>query len=92
MSNNSPVSLPAAVIHSSANCHGLVLYDSMGSPCARRCRITMIEKRLAWDTVEINLSLMEQRHPDYLRINPNGLVPTLAHGTRIIFESNVITE
>jgi glutathione S-transferase len=92
MSNKSPVSLPATVIHSSANRHGLVLYDSMGSPCARRCRITMIEKGLAWDTVEINLSLMEQRHPDYLRINPNGFVPTLAHGTRIIFESNVITE
>ena len=86
------MSHPAAISHTSANRHGLVLYDSMGSPCARRCRITMIEKGLAWDTVEINLSMMEQRSPDYLEINPNGVVPTLAHGTRIVYESNVITE
>ena len=83
---------PTSVTHSSANVHGLVLYDSIGSPCARRCRITLIEKGLAWDTVEINLSMLEQRNPDYLRINPNGVVPTLAHGTRIVYESNVITE
>lgn len=35
---------------------------------------------------------MEQKSPDYLAINPNGLVPTLAHNNRVIYESNVITE
>ena len=78
--------------HSPGNVHGLVLYDSLGSPCARRCRITLIEKGLLWDTVEINLSLMEQKSATYLAINPNGLVPTLAHARFIITELNVITE
>jgi len=70
----------------------LVLYDNFGSPCARRVRITLLEKSLVWDTQIIDLSRLEQRRPDYLRINPNGFVPALAHGSRIVFESNVITE
>jgi glutathione S-transferase len=72
------------------NVHQLILYDAPASPCARRCRITMLEKRLVWDTVNINLALMEQRHPDYLSINPNGFVPTLMHGDFAIIESGVI--
>jgi glutathione S-transferase len=75
-----------------ANPHGLLLYDFGASPCARRCRIAMIEKGLCWDTETIDLSRLEQRTPVYLEINPNGFVPTLAHGERVIYESNVITE
>ena len=74
------------------NPHGLVLYDYGASPCARRCRISMHEKGLAWETQIIDLSRLEQRDPAYLRINPNGFVPALAHGERVIYESNVITE
>jgi glutathione S-transferase len=74
------------------NPHGLILYDFGPSPCARRVRITLIEKGLSWDSEIIDLSRLEQRKPDYLKINPNGFVPTLAHGDRVIYESNVITE
>jgi glutathione S-transferase len=74
------------------NRHGLLLYDHPSSPCARRVRITLIEKGLTWDTQIIDLSRLEQRRPEYLRLNPNGFVPTLAHGLRVIYESNVITE
>jgi glutathione S-transferase len=35
---------------------------------------------------------MEQKRPEYLALNPNGVVPTLLHGERVIYESNVITE
>ncbi|HYB12034.1 MAG TPA: glutathione S-transferase N-terminal domain-containing protein [Myxococcota bacterium] len=51
------------------NSDRLVLYDNFGSPCARRVRITLLEKGLAWDTQVIDLSRLEQRRPDYLRIN-----------------------
>jgi glutathione S-transferase len=74
------------------NPHGLLLYDHPSSPCARRVRITLHEKGLGWDTQLIDLSRLEQRSPEYLRLNPNGFVPTLAHGERVIYESNVITE
>jgi glutathione S-transferase len=70
----------------------LVLYDLHGSPCARRARIVMLEKGLRWETRLVDLTRMEQKRPEYLRLNPNGLVPTLAHGDRVIYESNVITE
>lgn len=69
----------------------LLLYDYGGSPCARRVRISLFEKGLRWDTQTIDLSRLQQRSPDYLAINPNGLVPCLAHGSRVIWESNVIT-
>ena len=70
----------------------IILYDNPLSPCARRVRISLIEKGLSWETQNIDLSRLEQRSPRYLAINPNGLVPTLAHGCRILWESNTITE
>lgn len=70
----------------------ITLYDSPGSPCARRVRIVLLEKGLRWTTQLVDLTKMEQKRPAYLRLNPNGVVPTLVHGERVIYESNVITE
>src|SRR5262245_33427459 len=70
----------------------LVLYDSPGSPCARRVRIVLLEKGLTWTTQLVDLTKMEQKRPEYLALNPNGVVPTLVHGERVVYESNVITE
>jgi glutathione S-transferase len=69
----------------------LVLYDAPGSPCAR-VRIVLLEKGLRWETRLVDLVRMEQKRPDYLALNPNGVVPTLLHGERVLYESNVITE
>jgi glutathione S-transferase len=55
-------------------------------------QITLIEKGIDWGDVHIDLSRMEQRHPAYLQINPNGLVPTLVHNGQVLWESNVITQ
>src|SRR5690606_24589779 len=38
------------------------------------------------------LGLMDQKQPWYLKLNPNGLVPTLVHGDKVVYESNVINE
>ncbi len=70
----------------------LTLYDAPGSPCARRVRIVLLEKGLRWATRIVDLTRMEQKRPEYLALNPNGLVPTLVHGERVLYESNVITE
>ncbi|MCA8900613.1 MAG: glutathione S-transferase family protein [Hyphomonas sp.] len=77
---------------SEGNLHGLILYDAASSPCARRVRIALLEKELDWDTVSVNLGGLEQRSADFLALNPNGVVPVLAHGERVIFESGVINE
>ena len=70
----------------------ITLYDFEGSPCARRVRIVLLEKGLSWTTRIVDLTKMEQKRPEYLKLNPNGVVPTLVHGDRVIYESNVITE
>ncbi len=70
----------------------ILLYDQPGSPCSRRVKITLVEKGLTWRTQLIDLSRLEQRSPRFLAVNPNGLVPALAHGNRVLWESNVITE
>jgi glutathione S-transferase len=70
----------------------ITLYDSHGSPCARRVRAVLLEKGLEWTTRLVDLTRMEQKRPAYLALNPNGVVPTLVHGDRVLYESNVITE
>lgn len=70
----------------------LLLYDHPASPCARRARIVLIEKGLAFRSHVLDLTRMEQKAPWYLALNPNGIVPTLVHGDRVVYESNVITE
>ena len=70
----------------------IVLYDYEASPCARRVKVFLIEKGIEFTTQTIDLSKMEQKSPEYLRINPNGLVPAINHNGRIIFESSVIND
>jgi len=77
---------------SDTNLEGLVLYSTPASPCARRVIITLLEKRLDFDWVDVDLANMEQRSADYLALNPNGFVPTLCHGDQVIFESAVINQ
>jgi len=70
----------------------LVLYDGAGVPSPRRVRICLLEKRLPFIVKWLNLGLMDQKRPDYLALNPTGLVPTLVHDGKAIYESNVINE
>jgi glutathione S-transferase len=70
----------------------ITLYDTPGSPCARRVRIVLLEKSREWTTRIVDLTKLEQKRPEYLALNPNGVVPTLVHGDRVVYESNVITE
>jgi glutathione S-transferase len=69
-----------------------VLYDAANSPCGRRVRMTLIEKGVPFEIRWLNLGLMDQKQPWYLKLNPNGLVPTLVHGEKVVYESNVINE
>jgi glutathione S-transferase len=70
----------------------IILYDAANSPCGRRVRMCLIEKGVPFEIRWLNLGLMDQKQPWYLRLNPNGIVPTLVHGERVLYESNVINE
>ncbi|WP_423454020.1 glutathione S-transferase family protein [Ottowia sp. VDI28] len=69
-----------------------VLYDNFASVAAQKVRLTLAEKGMQWQSVEINLRNGEVMRPDYLELNPRGVVPTLVHDGQVITESNVIIE
>ena len=70
----------------------LVLYHHNISVCAQKVRIALAEKKLPYERRHINLMKAEQVSPDYLKINPKGVVPALVHNGQPVIESTVIME
>ena len=70
----------------------LILYKYRNSICTQKVLITLAEKQLPYDTVEINLFKMEQYDPAYLKINPKGVVPSIVHDGKTVIESTLICE
>lgn len=68
------------------------LYHNGMSTCSQKVRVTLAEKGLEFISHHFNLRAGDQHNPDYLAINPNGVVPTLIHDGRVICESAVIDE
>ncbi len=68
------------------------LYHSGTSVCAIKARITLEEKGLAWDGELLDLQRGDQHRPEYLKLNPNAVVPTLVHDGRVVIESTLILE
>jgi glutathione S-transferase len=67
----------------------LELYHSVNSVCAQKVRIVLDEKRL--DYREHLMTLRgDQFDPAYMKLNPNGVEPTLVHDGRPVIESSVI--
>lgn len=68
------------------------LYHFWSSVCSVRCRMALEEKGVAWRSRYIDLFKFDQLTPDYLAINPDGVVPTLVHDGAPVRESTVINE
>ena len=68
------------------------LYNAPQSTCSQRVRFVFNAKGLAFDEIKLNLLEGDQLKPDYLKLNPNGVVPTLDHDGSIVIDSTVITE
>jgi len=70
----------------------LTLYHNDMSVCAQKVRFALAEKGLEYEQKHLNLRAGDQKHPDYLKLNPNGYVPTLVHDDFVVCESTVICE
>ena len=68
------------------------LYNAPQSTCSQRVRFVFNGKKISFDEVKLNLLAGDQLKPDYLKLNPNGVVPTLDHDGDIVTDSTVITE
>ena len=68
------------------------LYNAPQSTCSQRVRFVLNAKQLAFDEIKLDLLAGDQLKPDYLALNPNGVVPTLDHDGNIVIDSSVIIE
>ena len=57
----------------------LELYGAPQSTCSQRVRFVLNAKGLAFEEHRLDLFAGDQLEPEYLKLNPNGLVPTLVH-------------
>jgi glutathione S-transferase len=68
------------------------LYNAPQSTCSQRVRFVLNAKGLPFEEVKLDLLAGDQLKPDYLKLNPNGVVPTLDHDGSIVIDSTVIIE
>lgn len=70
----------------------LVLHHGWKSSASRRVRLCLAEKGLPYESRLVDMIKGEQHSPEYLAMNPNGVVPTLLHGDRVLYESAFVAE
>ena len=71
----------------------LVLHHAWRSSASRRVRLCLAEKGLEFESHVVDMMNMEHHSPEYLKINPNGVIPTLILGDgRSLYESGTICE
>ena len=68
------------------------LYHNDMSVCAQKVRFTLGEKSLPWTSHHLNLRAGDQQEPEYVKLNPSAVVPTLVDDGNVIIESTVINE
>jgi glutathione S-transferase len=70
----------------------LELFHNNMSVCAQKVRLVMAEKGLEPELHHLNIRAGEQLTPEYLSMNPAGVVPTLLVDGSPIVESTLISE
>ena len=57
----------------------IALYHNDMSVCAQKVRMALAEKQLPWESHHLDLRAGDQQKPEYVKLNPNAVVPTLVH-------------
>ena len=70
----------------------LELYHNAASTCSQKVRMVLAEKSLDYTSRPVDLIAGEQHAPDYVKQNPNHVVPTLVHDGVVLIESTLINE
>lgn len=68
------------------------LWHEWNSVQSFKVRVVLAEKKLSWTEHRVELLKFEHLQPEYLILNPNGVVPTLVHDEKVVFESSVICQ
>lgn len=70
----------------------LELLNNPISTCSQKVRLTLHEKGLVFTDTTIDFRRKEHLTPEYLAINPDGVVPSLIHDGEAVLDSSVIME
>jgi len=70
----------------------LTLYNFAQSTCSQKVRLVLWEKDIPFTDHLVDHKTREHLTDWYLKLNPNGVVPTLVHDDDIIIDSSVIME
>ena len=66
----------------------LELFQAHNSTCSQKVRLCLAEKGIRdWISRPADISKRENLSPEFLAINPNGVVPAFRHDGRSIIES-----
>ncbi len=68
------------------------LYNFPQSTCSQKVRLVLWEKGIEFLDRPIDSKAQEHLSSWYLKLNPNGVVPTIEHNGAIIIDSSVIIE
>lgn len=68
------------------------LYINKLSPNVRRVRLTAAVLGLKVEEIALDFTKGDHKKPEYLALNPNGAVPTLADGDFVLTESRAIMQ
>lgn len=70
----------------------MILHGYFRSTASYRVRLALSLKGLGYENVSHHLRKKEHRAPEYLALNPQGLVPTLVVGDEVLTQSLAICE
>ena len=70
----------------------LELYHNAVSTCSQKVRLVLAHKGVEFESHEIDLIGGGQHDPEYVKLNPNHVVPTLVDEGRVLIESTLINE
>ncbi|MEC8426969.1 MAG: glutathione S-transferase family protein [Pseudomonadota bacterium] len=68
----------------------LKLYHFLLATCGTKVRFVLAEKGMDYEECILDPDAGDLTTPEYLKLNPNGVVPTLVHDDHVITESSVI--
>ena len=68
------------------------LYHFGFSTCSQKVRLVLARKGLEFESHEVNLMLGGHHDPEYVKLNPKHVVPTLVHDGHVLNESSLIIQ